>query len=172
MINNHKLILIAAVDNNWAIGKDNLLLYDIPTDMKFFRETTMGSIVVYGYNTLMSFPRKSPLPLRDNIVLTSRLIHKDNLIVTHSVQEVLKTIELFDDDRPVYICGGASVYKQFVDLADEAYITKIDACTPDADAFFPELKPPYWNKKEVLLSAHDSKSGLDMQIERYLHEKT
>ena len=62
--------LIAAVDKNWAIGRNNKLLVSIPDDMKFFRETTTGKVVVMGRKTLESFPGKKPLKNRVNIVLT------------------------------------------------------------------------------------------------------
>lgn len=166
----HKIIMIAAVDRNWAIGKDNALLYNVPTDMKFFREQTTGNIVVYGWNTLESFPQRRALPNRDNILLTSKIVAcgDPRLWVAHSIQEVMDTISEFDDERPVFICGGSSVYKQFVDIADEAYITKIDAETEGADAYFPNLDTlPNWEKRATVITPTDYESGLDLQFERY-----
>lgn len=171
----HKIIMIAAVDRNWAIGKGNTLLYNVPTDMKFFREQTTGNIVVYGWNTLESFPQRHALPNRDNILLTSKIIACGDpcLWVAHSIQEVMDTIAEFNDERPVFICGGSSVYKQFADIADEAYITKIAAETPDADAYFPNLdKLPNWEKRATVLTMTDPKSRLDLYFERYVRSNT
>ena len=70
--------LIAAVDKNWAIGKDNKLLVSIPMDMKFFRETTTGKVVVMGRKTLESFPNGLPLKNRTNIVLTQKQLYETN----------------------------------------------------------------------------------------------
>ena len=86
--------LIAAVDKNWAIGKDNKLLVQIPMDMKFFRETTTGKVVVMGRKTLESFPNGLPLKNRTNIVLT----HNENYdgkgaIVVHSMEELREELK-------------------------------------------------------------------------------
>lgn len=171
----HKIIMIAAVDRNWAIGKDNKLLYNIPTDMKFFKEQTMGQIVVYGWKTLESFPQRKILPGRDNIVLTSKTIAcgDPRMYVAHCISDVAHIVNDFQDDRDVFICGGASVYEQFAGIADEAYITKIDAETPDADAYFPNLdKMPEWEKRASVLTMTDQASGLDICFERYCRTTT
>ena len=82
--------LIAAVDKNWAIGKDNKLLVSIPMDMKFFRETTTGKVVVMGRKTLESFPNGLPLKNRTNIVLTAnREFAREGVTVVHSIEEML-----------------------------------------------------------------------------------
>ncbi|MBO7671026.1 MAG: dihydrofolate reductase, partial [Oscillospiraceae bacterium] len=81
--------LIAAIDNHWNIGKDGALLVHIPQDMKFFREKTMGKVVVMGRKTLESFPGKKPLKGRTNIVLTTSRSYKvENAIVVNSLQEL------------------------------------------------------------------------------------
>lgn len=172
MVKNHKIILIAAIDRNWAIGKNNGLLYSVPTDMKFFREQTTGQIIVYGWNTLCSFPQRKVLPNRDNIVLTSKNIAcgDDRMYVAHSIDDVLRIVSEFDDDRPVFICGGASVYKQFLRYADEAYITKIDAETEGADAFFPNLDElDEWVPHAVATFITDPTSGLNVRFQRYIN---
>ena len=168
----HKIIIIVAVDKNWAIGKNNDLIYSIPTDMKFFRETTKNNIVVYGYNTLLSFPNQNPLPKRDNVVITSRDIDtKDNLIVAHSIEDAINRISDIKDNRNVYICGGASIYKQFKDIADEAYVTKINAETKDATAFMFNLdKDNNWEIYDISESIFDKQSGLTIQFYKYKRE--
>ena len=72
---------IVAVDKKWGIGKKNDLLFNLPLDMKFFRETTAGTTVCMGYNTLLSFPNSKPLPKRKNIVLCPEGIERDDAIM-------------------------------------------------------------------------------------------
>lgn len=170
----HKVIMIVAVDRNWAIGKNNKLLYNVPTDMQFFKEQTMGNIIVYGRKTLESFPGRRVLPGRDNIILTSKNIGGDQrTYVAHSISDVAHIMNSFQDDRPVFICGGATVYQQFAEIADEAYVTKFAAETPDADAYFPNLdKLPHWEKRTTVLTMTDPQSGLDLCFERYVRSDT
>lgn len=86
--------LIVAVDKNWAIGKSNKLLVSIPADMKFFRETTMGNVVVMGRKTLESFPGGQPLKRRTNIVLTKDKNYKvKDAIVVNSIEELLEELK-------------------------------------------------------------------------------
>lgn len=130
--------LIAAVDKNWAIGYENRLLVSIPADMKFFRETTTGKVVVMGRKTLESFPGGRPLPNRVNIVLThdKNYSNKDAIIV-HDMDELLAEVKKYNSDD-VYVIGGGSIYKALVDECDEALITYIDF-SYSADTHFPNL---------------------------------
>ena len=136
--------LIACVDNNWAIGKNNQLLVKIPADMKFFRETTVGKVVVMGRKTLESFPNGQPLKNRTNIVLTHNRNYKvKDAIVVYSVEELNEELKKYPSED-IYIIGGESIYDQFVDACDVAHITKVDFAY-DADAHFPNLdKKPEW----------------------------
>ncbi len=130
--------LIAAVDNNWGIGKNNSLLIQIPEDMQFFRATTVGNVVVMGRHTLESFPNGRPLPKRTNIVLSGKPDYEvKGATVAHSVSELKKLLADYDTDD-VFIIGGESVYRQFEPYCKVAYITKIDYAY-DADAHFPNL---------------------------------
>lgn len=131
--------LIAAVDQNWAIGKNNKLLVSIPDDMKFFRTTTTGHVVVMGRKTLESFPNQRPLPNRTNIVLTSDKNYTvKDAIVVNSIDELKAELAKYESDD-IYIIGGESIYRQLVDECSVAYITKIDYAY-DADAYFPNLE--------------------------------
>ena len=129
---------IVNVDNNWGIGSNNDLLYHIPEDMKFFKEKTTGNVVIMGLATLMSFPHSKPLPNRVNIVLSAdKDFTCEGAVVCFSIEEVLEEASKYDSDN-VYIIGGASVYAQFIDYCDTAYITKVNSSKP-ADKFFPNL---------------------------------
>ena len=130
--------LIAAVDRNWGIGKNNKLLVSIPEDMKFFRTTTSGHVVVMGRKTLESFPNAAPLKNRVNIVLSRDLNYKvDGAIVVHSVEELQEKLKNYSSEE-IYVIGGESIYRALLPLCDKAFITYIDY-EYDADAHFPNL---------------------------------
>ena len=117
--------LIAAVDNNWAIGKNNQLLVRIPMDQKFFREMTTGKVVVMGRKTLESFPNSRPLKNRTNIVLTHNPSYEvEGAVVVHSLDELHKELEKYNSED-IYIIGGQKIYEQLVDECDVAHITKV-----------------------------------------------
>lgn len=130
--------LIVAVDRNWAIGKDNKLLVSIPDDMKFFRETTTGKVVVMGRKTLESFPNGKPLKNRVNIVLTRdpKYLVKDAIVV-HSKEELDKELAKYNSDD-IYVIGGESIYRMLLDDCSRAFVTYVDY-SYDADTYFPNL---------------------------------
>lgn len=129
---------IVAVTSDWGIGLDNKLLVSIPEDMKFFRTTTSGKIVVMGRKTLESFPGGRPLKNRVNIVITrDENYEKEGAIVVHSVEEALEVCKSYDSDE-IFVIGGASIYKSMLQYVDTAYVTKVDILV-SADTFFPNL---------------------------------
>lgn len=130
--------LIAAVDKNWSIGLNNKLLVSIPEDMKFFRQTTTGKVVVMGRKTLESFPNGQPLKNRTNIVLTTdRTYRVKDAVMVYSIEELRKELEKYPSED-IYVIGGESIYRQLLDYCDVAHITKIDYAY-EADAWFPNL---------------------------------
>lgn len=130
--------LIVAVDKNWAIGKDNKLLVSIPDDMKFFRETTTGKVVVMGRKTLESFPNSKPLPKRVNIVLTRDAKYEaKGAIIVHSKEELNEELKKYNSDD-IYVIGGESIYRMMLDECDRAFVTYVDY-SYDADTYFPNL---------------------------------
>ena len=135
---------IVAVDENWAIGCDNKLLVSIPADMKFFRETTKGKVVLMGRKTLESFPGGLPLKNKTNIVLTrNEHFSVKGAVVVHTVEEALGELEKYDKDD-VFVIGGDTIYHQFLPYCDTALVTKIDHAYR-ADAYFPNLdEDPGW----------------------------
>ena len=118
--------LIVAVDRNWGIGYKNKLLISIPEDMKFFRETTTGNVVVMGKNTLLSFPNGKPLKNRENIVIThDKSFKAEGAVVVNSIEEALEEIKKYNTED-VYVIGGGSIYEQMLPYVDTAYVTYID----------------------------------------------
>lgn len=140
---------IAAVDTNWAIGNKNRLLTSIPADMKFFREKTMGHVVVMGRKTLESFPNGLPLKNRVNIVLTANRSYKvKDAIIVHTKEELLEELKKYDSNE-LYVIGGGSIYEMLIPYCDTAYITKIDHAYA-ADTYFPNLdQMDEWEMTEV-----------------------
>ena len=120
------MIAILHADKKWGIGKKNDLMFRLPLDMKFFRETTSGKVVCMGYNTLLSFPGGKPLKNRTNVVLCEDGISPEGCIAVHSVKELLETVGNYPPDD-VFVIGGGSVYRTMLPYCDKVYLTKVDA---------------------------------------------
>ena len=159
--------LIAAVDNNWAIGKNNQLLVRIPMDQKFFRETTTGKVVVMGRKTLESFPNGLPLKNRTNIVLTRNPDYKvKDAIVVHSMDELHEELKNYPSED-IYIISLYKIYNQILDEFDVAHITKINY-EYDADAYFPNLdEKPEWE----ITGDSEEPTYFALEFFFYRHEK-
>ncbi|MDR1792477.1 MAG: dihydrofolate reductase [Bacteroidales bacterium] len=147
------LNIIVAVGRNLEIGCKNQLLCHLPNDLKYFKSQTIDSVVVMGENTYFSLPIK-PLPKRKNIVLSARQeADFEDCITLHSIEEVLKAIE---NEKKVFIMGGASVYKQFLPYVSMLYVTKIDADFPQADVFFPNIDSLIWREIQSISHPADA----------------
>lgn len=130
--------IIAAVSSNWGIGKDNKLLFNIPEDMKFFREMTMNKVVVMGRKTLESFPNKKPLPKRINIVLSRNKDYApEGVTVCHTPEELLREIKKYNSED-VFIIGGEQIYRLMLPFCRKAYITNVNS-EKEADSFMPDF---------------------------------
>ena len=159
--------LIAAVDRNWAIGYKNELLVRIPEDQKWLRETTTGKAVIMGRKTLESFPNKSPLKNRLNVVITSDMNYSvPGAVVVHSIDEAVEAVRDYADDD-VYVIGGESIYRQMLPLCSTAHITKVDYAY-QADAHFPDLdKEDGWKITET----SDERTYFDIIYEFVKYER-
>lgn len=145
---------IAIVDKKWGIGKNNRLLFNIPEDMEFFKQKTVGNIVVMGKNTLLSFPGENPLPNRTNIILSTTL-ERNDCIVCRNLFALWKQLCKFNL-QDVFIIGGEQVYRQLLPYCSKAYITKVNADGYASD-FFPNLdKDRNW---ELILSGENQMFG-------------
>lgn len=147
-----KISIIAAVADNYAIGKNNKLLWHLPADMKHFKDMTTGHAVVMGKRTFESLPNGS-LPNRKNIVLTS--IPEGNFDKYYEAVSLRDAIELCENEDEVYIIGGATIFKQALEYpgVDTMYITWVHE-EFEADAFFPEFNKEEW--KEVSCEKHEA----------------
>lgn len=129
---------IVAVDRNWAIGKNNDLLFNLPADMKHFRTETSNAIVVCGWNTLLSFPNSKPLKGRSTICLCPAEINRDDCFCIHSFDECVRLVKELSKTRHVYIIGGAMLYHSFLPYYDQVLVTKVEA-DGNGTVFFPNL---------------------------------
>jgi dihydrofolate reductase len=138
-----KISIIAAVADNYAIGKSNNLPWHLPADLKHFRLLTTGHAVVMGKRTFESLP-KGPLPNRKNIVLTSVMSEgvSEGYFEADSLEDA---IFLCEHEEQVFIMGGATVYKQSIDKVDFMYITWVHDKF-SADTFFPEIDFDLWEE--------------------------
>ena len=140
--------LIAAVDNNWAIGNNNNLLIRIPEDQKFFRKMTTGNVVVLGRRTLSGFPNGLPLKDRVNVVLSANPdFNVRGAEIVRSFDELKEKLKGYDSDS-IFIIGGGMIYNMLFEYCDTAYITKINY-KYQADTYFPNLDDnPDWELVE------------------------
>jgi dihydrofolate reductase len=147
--------IIVAVSDDWGIGKDNELLWHIPEDLKRFKRLTMGKCVIMGKKTWESLPRK-PLSGRKNIVLTD-VPHEciDYSVTAYSVEDALSKC---GSDEEIFVIGGGSVYRQFMQIADRLYITHVHRKAP-ADVWFPKIDRKKWKilEKEECISEDDNR---------------
>ena len=130
------IIAIVHADKKWGIGKNNDMMFSLPADMKFFRETTSGHTVVMGGNTLRSLPNGKPLKNRVNIVLSRGQV-RDDCIIVRSFDDLKKELAGRKNEE-VYVMGGGEIYKSLLPYCHEALVTKVDA-DGGAETFFPNL---------------------------------
>jgi len=150
--------LIVAVSDNGVIGKDNDLIWHLPKDMKFFKETTMGHHVIMGRKNFESIPHKyRPLPDRTNIIITRQSGYKaEGCIVVNSVEAALEIAKNNGENEP-FIIGGGQIYEIALEenLVDKIYLTKVHHSF-EGDTFFPELNAE-WKETEVIDHKSDKK---------------
>jgi len=157
------IILIAAVAENNALGKDNQLVWHLPNDFKRFKTLTSGHYILMGRKTFESFPR--PLPNRTHIIITRQKNYSyEGCLVASSIE---KALEMAPKDEDIYVIGGGEIYKQSIDIADKIEITKVHS-TFEADTYFPEIDAEKW---ELVFEKHhkkDEKHNFDFTFQTYL----
>ena len=157
--------IIAAVGKNNELGVSNNLIWHIPEDMKFFKKMTMNKIIVMGYKTYMSLP--SILPGRRHVVLTHHAIDNDKVKIFSEIDELIDYLKIQDEE--VFIIGGASLYKLFINRVDKIYLTEIDDIYEDADVYFPEFDKNKYKKKILKKSRY---KDINYSFVEYSKEKS
>ena len=168
-----KVSLIVAMDKNRGIGKNNDLMWHLPNDMRFFKETTAHHIVVMGRKNYDSIPEKyRPLPNRRNVILTRNSNFKaEDCDVFNSLDDALGAYK-HDSEKTIFIIGGGQIYTLALahEVVDEMFITHIDG-DYDADTFFPEFDESKWSKELVLKQEIDDRHKNSFEVFRYTFDK-
>lgn len=150
----NNISIIVAVAENFAIGKDNDLLFHLPGDLKRFKEITTGHTLIMGRNTLLSLP-KWPLPNRRHIVITDR--KNDYFEGCETVFSLDQALDKVENEEEAFVIGGGMVYRQFYPIAKKLYLTLVHK-TFDADTFFPEINFNEWaevNREDIYDAKND-----------------
>ena len=179
-----KVIIVAIADNN-AIGKNNALLWHISEDLKFFKRTTSGYPVIMGRKTFESIGR--PLPKRTNIVVSRGFCAPEGVVVVPSLEEAyqvalqgLPVKPAMTDTAPssvmpdlignprCFVIGGGQIYAQAMQDADRLIVTHVHTVIEDADTFFPKIDPSVWKVERGSEMLHDEESGYDFEFVEYI----
>lgn len=164
-----KVSLIVAMDRDRGIGRNNDLMWHLPADMKFFRETTTGHIVVMGRKNFESIPERfRPLPNRENVVLSrSESYEAAGCLLFTSLEACLDHYHS-ETDRTVFIIGGGQIYREALKsgCVTEMYITHVEGSF-GADTFFPEFNQEEWFVENETEYAADEKNSTGFVIRKY-----
>lgn len=160
--------IIACINQKRALGIDGKLLYHIPSDIKnFARMTSFNGVVIMGRKTFESLPNGEPLKDRINIILTSNEEYGvskdfDNVYIVHSVRDVIELCEAFFSDKELFVIGGETLYRQFMDgdLVDELRLTVVKD-DEEGDATFPEFNEDEWSTYYKSMAQVSSWEGVD-----------
>lgn len=164
-----KVSLIVAMDLERGIGKNNDLMWHLPADMKFFKETTSGHIVVMGRKNYDSIPTKfRPLPNRENVVLTRNTDYKaEGCLVFNSLEDCLEHYKN-EENKTVFIIGGGEIYRKALEIncVNEMYISHVNRLY-GADTFFPQFDMKKWTVETVLTHEKDDKNEASFNVMKY-----
>ena len=158
---------ILNIDKNWGIGADGDQPFFISEDLQFFKEKTLGKVVVMGRATLQALPKGQPLKGRTNVVLTRQKgFDAQGSIVCNDFDELSETLKTYPAEE-VFIIGGAEIYETLLPYCSKVYITKIDA-EADCDRFFPNLdQMPNWRKKSISEVKRCEETNLEFRFWEY-----
>lgn len=167
-----KVIIVAIADNN-AIGKDNALLWHISEDLKFFKRTTSGYPVIMGRRTFESIGR--PLPKRVNIVVSRGFDAPDGVVTVPSLDaayraasEAVMPCEAETSVSRCFVIGGGQIYAQALADADRLVVTHVHTVIEGADTFFPQIDPAVWQVVGRSGMLHDDETGYDFEFVEYI----
>jgi dihydrofolate reductase len=148
------ITIVVAIAQNHAIGKNNQLLWNLPCDLKHFKDITTGHTVIMGRKTYESVGK--PLPKRRNIIITRQNISIEGCEVVASIEDALA---LCADEEEVFIVGGAEIYRQSMHLTNRIYLTIVKKDF-EADSFFPRIDAEEWKTTEQEDFEPDEKNSL------------
>ena len=156
------ITLIAAIGKNNELGKNNDLIWHLPSDLKRFKKITTGHYIIMGRNTYESIGK--PLPNRTTIIITRNPSYKaEGCLITNSLH---KAIELAQEDKNIYIIGGAQIYTEAIKTVDYLDICEVHE-TFDADVFFPEIDLNVWTEIDRVDFKADEKNQYDYSFVKY-----
>ncbi len=154
--------MIACVGKNLELGKNNDLIWHLPNDLKYFKKVTSGKTVIMGRRTFDSLP--GVLPKRRNIVL--QLPEESNIPGVEIYNDIPSILETVKNEDEVFIIGGASIYRQFLEYANKLYLTEVHKSCKDAEVYFPKFNKRLYNKNVVGQGEDD-----DIQYDFVIYEK-
>lgn len=164
-----KIALIVAMDSERGIGKNNDLMWHLPKDMQFFKDTTQGQIVVMGRKNYDSIPEKyRPLPNRLNVVLTrNNEFNAPDCLVFHSLEDCMSYFK-DENERTLFIIGGGEIYRMAIEsnIVNEMYITHVHH-SYDAETFFPEMDAAQWKSSLLFQQEIDEKHEAAFTVRKY-----
>lgn len=156
------IIIIAAVSENNALGKNNDLVWHLPDDFKRFKNKTSGHYIVMGRKTFESFPK--PLPNRTHVIISRQNEYApEGCLVANTLQAA---IELCPSNEDTYIIGGGEIYKQSMEIADVLEITRVHHSF-DADTFFPEINLNEWELTNEEFHPKDEKHNFSFTFQTF-----
>lgn len=153
-VQNKNISIIVAIAENYAIGKDNQLLWKLSDDLKRFKKITTGHKIIMGKRTFLSLPN-GPLPNRTNIVITD--IEEEKFEGCHTVYSIEEALNIVDSNEEAFIIGGGMIYKQFLPHCNKLYLTRVHV-HPDGDTFFPAINYDEWSEVHRELSEAGEKN--------------
>ncbi len=161
--------LIVALDPHFGIGKNNDLLWHLPDDMKFFKATTLGHVVVMGRKNWDSIPERfRPLSGRHNVVLSRNQTYiLEDAEVFHSLEECLSTYST-EKNRKIFIIGGGEIYREVLEsgTVNEMFITHVEK-DYSADTFFPKFREDQWEKQLIFSHPQDDRHESAFEVYHY-----
>jgi dihydrofolate reductase len=159
--------IIVAVADDWGIGKNNELLWNIPSDLKRFKRLTLGNTLIMGKKTWESLPVR-PLKGRKNVVLTDDPTENiDGTVTAYSIEDALSKCA---KEEEIFIIGGGSIYRQFMPLADRLFITHVHKSAP-ADTYFPVINEKEWEAVEKEDGNPDENNGIPFTYVTYFRRE-
>lgn len=160
------VIMIAAVAENNALGKNNDLLWHLPNDFKRFKEITSGHHIIMGRKTFESFPK--PLPNRTHVIITRQNdFEYEGCVVVQNIEKALSVCQINEN---LYIIGGGEIYQQSISFADQLDITRVHHSF-DADVYFPEIDPEIWELTSETFHQKDERHLFDYTFQTFVRKK-